>query len=131
MEILKASQYYINIIMKLEILSHPQTIFLPKDIALLSYFLSQHFYTSLFCFFPLPNKVVLYLYKRSIVLSCSLVINKRCITLETAKDLQAVILHPRVNCLMFSCFFFLHLVLLGFSSEKFEKVFNSFTYFIL
>ena len=54
-----------------------QTIFLPKNIAyLLSYFLSQHFYATLFiaiakttvfnfCFFPLPNKVFVYFMQKT------------------------------------------------------------------
>ena len=45
-----------------------------------------------------------------IVLLWSLVINKRCITLETARDLKAVILPSKVNCLMrhdFKMFFIL------------------------
>ena len=52
-----------------------------------------------FCFFSRQIKFFSILHKRSIVL-LSLVISKRCITLETAKHLKTVILPSKVNCLM-------------------------------
>ena len=80
-----------------------QTIFLPKNILyLLSHFLSQHFLNIhfqihwkkvlclIFAFLPFEMKFFCILYIRSIPLLWSLLINKRCITLEIAKDLNTV-----------------------------------------
>ena len=79
------------------------------------FFTNQHFYTLSsiafakstmfnFCRFPLPNKVFCTLYKKSVILLWSLVINKRCLTLETAYDLKTVILPSKINCLMRNSF---------------------------
>ena len=92
--------------------SNLKTMFLPKNIAyLLSYFLSQHclYHISLaavkstmfnFCVFPSQIKFFCILYKQVVVSLLIFVVNKRCITLETGKDLKTVILPSRVNCLM-------------------------------
>ena len=53
----------------------------------------------IFAFLPCQMKFFCILYIRSIVLLWSLVINKRCITLEIAKDLNTVILPSKVNFL--------------------------------
>ena len=50
--------------------------------------------------FSLSMKFFCILCKRSIALLWSLVNGKRCITLETAKDLKTVIRPSKVNCLM-------------------------------
>ena len=54
----------------------------------------------MFALLPCQMKFFCILYIRSIVLLWSLVINKRCITLEIAKDLNTVILPFKVNCLI-------------------------------
>ena len=51
-------------------------------------------------FFPCPMKFICISNKKSIVLLWSSVINKRCITLETAKVLKILILLCKVNCLI-------------------------------
>ena len=70
-------------------LYHLQTIFLPKNITYLSYFLSQHFIAVAnmfnFCFFPCQITFFCILHKRSTVSLWSFVINEICITLETAQ----------------------------------------------
>ena len=53
-----------------------------------------------FCLFALPNEVFLYfLYKMNCII-VEFVIDKRCTTLEMARDLNTVILPSKVNCLM-------------------------------
>ena len=57
-----------------------------------------------FQFFPCRIKFFCVLCKISIVWWWSIVISKKCITLDTAKDLKTVILPPKVNSLMFDNF---------------------------
>ena len=90
--------------------NHFQTIFLLKNIInLLFYFLSQHFLNLcfhicckclIFDFLHCQVKFFCILYKRSIIFLWSLVINKSCIILEIAQDLNIVILSSKVKCLM-------------------------------
>ena len=119
--------------------NHLQPIFLPKNIAfLLSYFLNQHFLCHpfhshcvlflIFVFLLCQIKFFCILCKRSIVLSCSLVNGKRCITLETAKDLKTVILPSKVNFLMTQTPS--RLKLLNYEKNSFFKKNESLLYFL-
>ena len=61
----------------------------------------KRFYSCYFLYTQIYIYIYFYiLYIRSIVLLWSLVIRKRCITLEIAKDLDTLILPSKVNCLM-------------------------------
>ena len=54
----------------------------------------------IFALFPCQMKFFCILYLISIALLWSLVINKKCITLEVVRDLSTTILPSKVNCLM-------------------------------
>ena len=120
------SFFYTNIIMKLIIKivvllsnheNHLQTTFSSKNIAyLLSFFWSQHFLylhfhgrcksvVFSFCLFPSLNVAFFVFYaKDQLQLLWCLVITKRCITLETAKELKTIISPSKTNCLMLQTF---------------------------
>ena len=97
--------------------NHLQTTFLSKNIAhLLFYFLSQHFlYLHFhsrcksvvfnFCIFPSLNVAFSVFYaKDQLQLLWCLVINKRCITLETVKELKTIVSPSKINCLILQSF---------------------------
>ena len=86
---------------------YPRTLYACYLISLKSTFFKPPFWYPwqrvlclILAFLPCQMKFFCILYIRSIVLLWNLVINKRCITLEIARDLNTVILPSKVNCLM-------------------------------
>ena len=93
--------------------SNPRTLYTSYFISLFNIFWASIFISIL----PCKMKFLCILYIRSIVLLWSLVIKKRCTTLEIARDLNTVILLSKVNNLMHHNFRILSI--LRICSEKF------------